>query len=246
MATTEKNNVIVELYDLSITPRKDDRFGRVVTNKTLTEDDLIAIAVARRTDLNANTLKASMEILKEIGAEQLANGASVRFGLGYFNLVVNGVFIGDMAKWDSTQHSLTVNAVATADVRNRVNLATVDVRGMAASGLAINAVIDINSGKVNSVLTPGGGINITGSRIKIEGDKPTVGLSLINQTTNQVVPIPKTSILTNDRSKISAIVPAGLTAGDYKLSICTQYSNANTSLKEPRTFVFEYLLTVAG
>ncbi len=61
MATTEKNNVMVELYDLSITERKDDRFGRVVTTKSLNEDDLIKIAVARRTDLNASTLKASID-----------------------------------------------------------------------------------------------------------------------------------------------------------------------------------------
>ena len=41
MVTNEKNNVIVELYDLSITERKDDRFGRVVTIKSMNEDDLI-------------------------------------------------------------------------------------------------------------------------------------------------------------------------------------------------------------
>ncbi len=39
MATTEKNKVMVELYDLSITNRKDDCFGRVVRSKTLNEDD---------------------------------------------------------------------------------------------------------------------------------------------------------------------------------------------------------------
>jgi hypothetical protein len=32
MATTDKNSVIVELYDLTLTERKDDRFGRVVIN----------------------------------------------------------------------------------------------------------------------------------------------------------------------------------------------------------------------
>jgi hypothetical protein len=45
---TEKNQVMVELYDLTITERKDDRFGRVVTAKSLNEDDLINIAVSRR------------------------------------------------------------------------------------------------------------------------------------------------------------------------------------------------------
>lgn len=244
MATNDKNSVIVELYDLTLTPRKDDRFGRVVNTKNLNEDDLVAQAVARRTDLNANTLKASMEILKEIATEQLANGATVRFGLGYFSLVVNGVFIGDNARWDASQHSLSVNAVATADVRARVNSASVDVRGMAASGLAVNSVTDVATGNVNSTLTRGGGMNITGSRIKIEGDNPAVGLSLINQATGESIAIPKTSLLANDPSKICAIVPANLAAGDYKLSICTQFSNAGTKLNDPRTYIFDYILTV--
>ena len=65
MSTKEKSSVIVELYDLALTERKDDRFGRVVTAKSLSEDDLVNIAITRRTDLNATTLKSSIEILKE-------------------------------------------------------------------------------------------------------------------------------------------------------------------------------------
>ncbi|MDR0605150.1 MAG: hypothetical protein LBG80_12680, partial [Bacteroidales bacterium] len=84
MATTEKNEVIVELHDLIITERKDDRFGRVVSPKYLTEDDLINIAVSRRTDLNAATLKASLGIITDIAIEEVANGNRVCFGLGHF------------------------------------------------------------------------------------------------------------------------------------------------------------------
>ncbi|MDR1347563.1 MAG: hypothetical protein LBJ63_03910, partial [Prevotellaceae bacterium] len=60
MANNEKTSVIVELYDLTITERKDDRFGRVVTSKSLNEDDLIKMAVSRRTDLSPTTLRASL------------------------------------------------------------------------------------------------------------------------------------------------------------------------------------------
>lgn len=243
MSTTDKSSVIVELYDLPLTPRKDDRFGRVIITKSLNEDDLIAIAVAQRTDLNANTLKASIEILRLIAMDQVANGASVRFGLSFYSLGVSGVFIGDNAGWDPAQHSLTINSAPISDFRLKVKATTADVRGMAASGPAVNSVIDVTTGLVNTMLTPGGGLNITGNRIKIDGDNPDVGISLINQETKEVVPVPKTSIIVNDPSKISIIIPAGLANGDYKLSICTQYSN-NTMLKEPRTFIFEYILNV--
>ncbi len=133
MPTTEKSSVIVELYDLAITERKDDRFGRVVITRSLTEDDLVQEAVSRRTDLNAVTLKASIDILKEIAMEEVTNGASVRFGLGYFNLKANGVFIGDNARRDSAQHSLDIHVTPTGEFRSAVKAISVDVRGMAVS-----------------------------------------------------------------------------------------------------------------
>lgn len=246
--STEKSSVVVELFDLAITERKDDRFGRVVINKSLNEDDLISIAVTRRTDLNPTTLKASIEILKQIGIEQVANGASVRFGLGYFTPGVNGVFIGDNAKWNSSQHSLSVRTTPVAELRNAVKGSTVNVRGMSSSGLAINSVTDVTSGEVNGRLTPGGAVNLTGSRIKIEGDAPNVGISLINQETGEATIVPRTSIAINDPSRITFVVPATLAIGDYNLAITTQFSSSGKGiqLKEPRSFTFEYVLNVTA
>ena len=242
--STEKSNVIVELYDLSITERKDDRFGRVVTNGSMSEDDIINAAVARRTDLSPATMRATLELLKEVAKENIARGVSVQFGLGYYSLSVNGVFIGDNAKWDATKHSLISRVTPSAELRNLVSNATVDVRGMAEIGTVINTVTDVASGEVNTRLTPGGGVNITGSKIKIAGDNPTVGIALINQANKEITSIALNTVLTNEPSKLSFIVPATLATGDYKLSITTQYSSQQNILKEPRTSTFDYILTV--
>jgi hypothetical protein len=45
---SEKNGVLVKLYDLSISNMKG--YSRVVTGKSSNEDDLIQIAISRRTD----------------------------------------------------------------------------------------------------------------------------------------------------------------------------------------------------
>jgi hypothetical protein len=244
MATSDKSRVTVELYDLTITERKDDRFGRVVTNNSLGIIDLVKKAVAHRTDLNPTTLQASFDILKEEALDSISSGASVNFGLAYFSIGVNGIFIGDNAKWDSSINSLSVRATPTAELREAVKTAPVDVRGMAEVGTVINSLTDVSSGEVNSRLTPGGGVNLVGSKIKIAGDKEGVGISLINQTTKEATLIPVKSILTNDPSKVTFIVPATLTTGDYKISISTQFSTTNVLLNDPRTFIFDYLLNV--
>ena len=239
-------NVMVELFDLVLTERKDDRFGRVVTSKSLSIDDLVNIAVSRRTDLNPSTLKTSFEMVKSVAAEALLNGASVNFGLGYFSLGVNGVFIGDNAQWDSSQHALSINFSPTAELREGIKIVKVNVRGMAVSGTFVNLLTDVSSGETNSRLTPGGGVNLAGSKLKIDGNDASVGISLINQTTNEVVSIPRNSILVNDPSKITFIVPSDLATGDYKLSITTQFAGASKLLKEARSYTYDYVLNVVA
>ena len=59
MATTENNQLIVELFDLAITEQKDDRFGRKITIGSENIDSLVRIAAARRTDLNPETIRSS-------------------------------------------------------------------------------------------------------------------------------------------------------------------------------------------
>jgi hypothetical protein len=239
-----KNNVIVELYDLAITERKDDRFGRVVKQKSLSEDDLINIAVQRRTDLSPTSLKSTIELLKNIAREQIANGSSVAFGLGYFSVGVNGVFYGDSPTWNASEHSLIVKVTPTAELRNEVKSATVNLRGDAPVGTAISKVIDVVSGETNTTLTPGGAVNIIGSRIKIAGDSVANGLSLVNHSTGDETKIPLSAIAINEPSKVVFVMPADVAAGDYKIRVTTQFSNSSTLLKEPRSYDCDVVLAV--
>jgi hypothetical protein len=244
MAEEQKNTVIVELYDLPLTVRTDDRAGKVVIPKSLREIDLIGIAVKRRTDLNPTTLRSSLDILKEIAIEQIANGSSVQFGLGFFSLGVKGVLIGDHPKWDPEVNSLRVKVASSVELREVIKNVHVHVRGMASSGTFVNHLIDKSSGEENSTLTPGGGVNLTGIKIKIAGESDENGIRLIEQNSGVEYPIPMETILVNDPKKVTFIVPIDLPVGDYKLSLTTQYSSSNTLLKEPRTYLFDYMLAV--
>jgi hypothetical protein len=114
---------------------------------------------------------------------------------------------------------------------------------MAQSGLCVNKLTDVASGKVNEVLTPGGAVNLAGVKIRIVGDSPDNGIFLTEINSGAITQIPANSIPINDPSKITFVIPADLPAGDYHLSITTQYSSASKTLNEPRTFVFEYVLT---
>jgi multidrug efflux pump subunit AcrA (membrane-fusion protein) len=116
---------------------------------------------------------------------------------------------------------------------------------MAPDQAAIAQVTDVASGKVNEILTPGGMVNIKGSRIRIGGDNPDVGLFLINQDTQEKIQIPASAIGMNAPSKVMFVAPADLAAGTYLMSVVTQFiGNTAKLLKAPRTITFNHILTV--
>jgi hypothetical protein len=235
--------VFVELYELLFTARKDDRSGRVVSTGLLTVDDLIAIAVLRRSDINASTMLAVYNILKEVAIEEVCGAKHVEFGLVYNQLGVNGVFIGDHPSWNPEKDKLSLHAVATAEAREAIKTIEVEVLGMASSGMYINSLVDVTSGETNTRLTPGGGVNLSGVKIRVAGDTAKgVGIHLTEISSSAVTEIPMSAILINDPSKVTFIVPSDLAAGDYRLSITTQFTTGTTLLNDPRTYTFDYVL----
>ena len=187
--------IFVELYELLLTARKDDRSGRVVSTGSLKIDDLIAVAVNRRSDINAVTMKASYEILREVALEEVCNAKRVDFGLTYNGLGVEGVFIGDHPAWNRDKHSLALISTAAADVRQALKNIEVEVLGMASSGIFINSLTDIVSGEVDSRITPGGGVKLAGSKIRVAGEAEGVGIHFTEISTEEVFTVPATSII---------------------------------------------------
>jgi hypothetical protein len=237
----KKFKALVELYNLLFTARKDDRMGRIVSTGSVKIDDLIAIA-SKRSDISPQVMRAVYDLLRGLAVEEVCSLKHVEFGLGHNRLGCEGIFIGDHPTWDSKVNNLYLISTAAADVREIIsNDIEVEVLGMAASGTYINLLTDVTSGKINTCITPGGGVNLSGVKIRIVGDAEGVGLHLTEINTGTVTDIPATSVLINDPSKLTFIVPTNLPAGDYKLSLTTQFSH-NSMLKEPRTYVFDYVL----
>jgi hypothetical protein len=242
---TTTDAVIIELFDNPLTANPDDRYGRVINVASVNTDTLIKRAIENGFNGNAESMKASDNAIKAEAVKAITHGEIVHYGLGHVILEVEGVFEGNDTQWNPEKHKLVAVITTDKELRELLKTTPTKIIGLAPDKAAIVSVIDVVSGKTNEVLTPSGMVIIKGSRIRIEGDKPGVGLFLTEQASQTATQIPASAIGINDPSKIVFNVPAALAAGDYLMSIVTQFgSNKKQLLNEPRTITLNKVLKV--
>jgi hypothetical protein len=129
-----------------------------------------------------------------------------------------------------------------AELRKELAAVTVSILGKAETVFFISRVVDVRSGSVNDLLTPGRNARIEGGKLKIAGEQPACGVYFVNAADQTRVKVDAADIVENQNAHLLVIVPA-LAAGTYHLEVTTQYAGSNI-LKEPRTTVFDRPLMV--
>lgn len=152
------------------------------------------------------------------------------------------MFDSKTEKFDSKKHSVLFQFNQGELLRNEIPTIEVEVMGVAEVGSFIGQVTDVKTGTINEMLTPNRNLKISGSKLKLAGENPAVGIYFINQATNESVKVEASDIVTNSPSELLIVIPQ-LAAGSYRLEVVTQYA-VSSLLKEPRKTEFEKILTV--
>ncbi|NJK95770.1 MAG: DUF4469 domain-containing protein [Bacteroidetes bacterium] len=231
------------LYENFLTDNPNDYLARVSSERTLNVNDICSVAVTRG---GASTTAAAMEhnvnlFLKEM-AYQMCDGYAVNTGYFTATTLIKGVFDSKTEKFDPKKHSVLFQFNQGELLRNEIPTIEVEIMGLAEVGSFIGLVTDIKTGTINELLTPGRNLKINGSKLKLAGENPAVGIYFINQATNEATKVDTSDIVTNSPSELMILIPA-LAAGSYKLEVVTQYA-VSSLLKEPRKTDFEKVLTV--
>jgi len=175
---------------------------------------------------------------------QLCDGFSVNAD-GWFNVSasIKGAFYSPTERFDSMNHSISFDFHQGARLRKELETVEVDIIGVAEKGGFIAQVVDVKTGSVNDAVTPNRNLRITGGKLKIAGKNAANGVYFVPRDGGDRVRVEESDIVTNHPSELIVLTPA-LTAGAYKLEVVTQFSAGNVILKEPRTAVFDKILTV--
>jgi hypothetical protein len=239
------HKIKANLYPNLLTEDPNDFSARVISERSLNVKQICSEAVGRG---GAPTTAAAMEhnvnlFLKEM-AYQLCNGFSVN--TGYFTAcpLIKGVFNSQNESFDPVKHALLFQMNQGELLRKEIGSTQVEISGPGDSSIMIDQVINVKTGSVNDLLTPGKSLRIYGFKIKVAGNHPDNGVYFINQATNERTKVPNDEFITNNPSEVVVEIPA-LPAGTYKLEITSQFSSSAVLLNDPRSFILDKVLTVA-
>ena len=239
-----RHTIKAYLYDNLLTPDPNDFTARVSSERSLSVADICHSAATRGgADVSDAAMSHAVELFLKEMAYRLCDGFAVN--TGYFTAmpVVRGVFLNPNETFDPQRHTLQFQFTQGELMRREIEDVEVKIMGVAETGLYIGQVEDMKSRTVNEVLTPGFNLRVTGTKLRVVGDKPGVGIFFRETATNTATKVDEGDIVVNNPSELMIIIPA-LPAGTYQLEITTQFSMGKQWLKEPRTSVFEKTLTV--
>lgn len=239
-----RHTIKAYLYDNLLTPDPNDFTARVSSERSLSVADICHSAATRGgADVSDAAMSHAVELFLKEMAYRLCDGFAVN--TGYFTAmpVVRGVFLNPNETFDPQRHTLQFQFTQGELMRREIEDVEVKIMGVAETGLYIGQVEDMKSRTVNEVLTPGFNLRVTGTKLRVVGDKPGVGIFFRETATNTATKVDEADIVINNPSELMIIIPA-LPAGTYQLEITTQYSTGNKLLKEVRSAVFDRPLTV--
>lgn len=239
-----RHTIKAYLYDNLLTPDPNDFVARVSSERSLSVADICHSAATRGgADISDAAMSHAVELFLKEMAYRLCDGFAVN--TGYFTAmpVVRGVFLNPNETFDPQRHTLQFQFTQGELMRREIEDVEVKIMGVAETGLYIGQVEDMKSRTVNEVLTPGFNLRVTGTKLRVVGDKPGVGIFFRETATNTATKVDEGDIVVNNPSELMIIIPA-LPAGTYQLEVTTQYSTGNKLLKEVRSAVFDRPLTV--
>ncbi|GHS86359.1 hypothetical protein FACS189487_00480 [Campylobacterota bacterium] len=232
------------LYDNPLTENPNDFTARVSSERTLTVKEICESAADRGgADISASAMEHAVSLFNKEAGYRLCDGFSVNAGLYTASVHVKGVFDSPTETFDPAKHTILVEFHQGAELRRELANVQVDVQGKAESTFFIAQVVDVRTGSVNDQLTPSRNAKIAGSKLKIAGEHEDCGVYFVDTIYQTRTKVEAADIVENLNSHLLVVTPP-LSAGTYRVEVTTQYSNGSNLLKEPRTAVFDRILTV--
>ena len=217
--------------------------AQVADVRSYTLDEIINLMMEKGSSVTRADAAAVLQVYGEVCALLVANGAALNTPLMNASMSISGVFDGANDSFDRRRHAVNLNMTAGTLLRDALASVKCEKTQIASTDPYITEVKDVVSDTVNSALTKGGIVQITGSRLKFDAKDETQGIFFVPETG---APVRATVVAENKPARLTALIPQTLDAGIRYIEIRTKLLDNNKSLKTMKTGRFAKPLTVTA
>lgn len=217
-----------------LTPEPDDCMAQVQDVRSYSQNEVIDLMMRRGTTLTKADVAAVLQVYAEVISELTADGCAVNTPLFNTSFSVGGVFNGMSDSFDKVRHTVSVNVSAGTALREAVKSIKTEKTEGSNTDPYITEVTDIVSGTVNSTLTAGGILRLTGARLKFDASDETQGVFLVPEAGETVR---CTVVAENKPALVMVMIPATIAPGTYYAEVRSRFmgnSQAGKTLKTGR------------
>lgn len=222
-----------------------DYIAKVIITASMTDEDIARKVVERGTVFDYSTLLNAFRLRDQVILDFLSQGLAVVTGTCQYQPSITGTLDGTV--FNPQKNRCTVNINPSVEMRRMLEKVKAEYGGYTQEdgGAEISKVEDSATGRTDGTVTPGAIVNVWGRKIKVERpDGTTAGAVVFEDSKGVATPV-ETALGTNERGRISFIVPA-LANGTYTLKINTYYTGTAHLLKESRTIAYPRSIIVGS
>lgn len=228
---------------------KEDFAAKVKPIQTFYMPDVARFISEERTEYRVDTIVNIVKLVEE-KIRQLACGNNIVItdNVQYMP-AITGLFLGKTGLVDPAKHKPVINMIATGALRAEVDRVALEFSGVVRDmgGANISLVKDVTTGKTDGSVTPGGILDVSGSKIRsVNADGTGLGTLTLVNLADQTVAATITLLAINDPKRLMFNIPADLADGSYQLTLETWFSTNSTQLKQSRTLVYAIPLVVGN
>lgn len=219
--------------------------GSIPMRPTLGLERLAERVVEKRTEYRPSTLLNAFQMMKEEMYSAIEDGFNVDFGLGRTELSVHGRFLSEYEPFDPKRHNLQIHLRPSPRLIQLAGLIPAETSRFYRNQPIVNEASTDNQprGKqkhpARAFNTAEAGSPILffyGSRLKLMGDHPDVGITLRRCDTDEERFFTPDQLLINEAATLCLHLPKDfeLNEGEWEADIATQYSPNYQLYRTPR------------
>lgn len=226
-----------------LTPAPDNYMAQTADVRSYTLDEIINLMMEKGSSVTRADAAAVLQVYGEVCALVIANGSALNTPLFNTSMSISGVFDGANDSFDKKRHAVNLNLTAGTLLRDAVQEVKCEKTQIASTDPYITEVKDVVSDTVNTVLTKGGIVQITGSRLKFDAKDETQGIFFVPETGEAV----RCSVIAENKpARLTALIPNSLSAGTYYVEVRTKLAEGGKPLKAMKAGRFAKPLTVTA